>query len=73
MEVQLTKKPNVATFQSAPGFIKHANFCQEASMPIEKEETDPVIANKTMIPDDEIPMIMQVNDADPWTNLEGKI
>ena len=54
LNVPLSKTTNVATFKSAPGVNEYLNFCSEASMSFENEDTHPTLATEeTLVEEDE--------------------
>ena len=54
LTVPLSKITNVAAFKSAPGVHKYINFCSEASISFENEDTHPTLATEeTLMQEDE--------------------
>jgi len=67
--VPLSKTTNVATFRSAPGFIKYANFCHEAAITFNDEDNEPLISDETItMEDDEVQMVTNTPEYDNNAN-----
>ena len=56
LNVPLSKSTNVATFRSAPGYTAYTNFCSEAAITVEDEDSHPVIADESIKMDEEAPV-----------------
>ena len=52
----LSKTTNVATFRSAPRYKTYMNFCSEAAISFEDEDTNPVIAAESIIDNEDSPV-----------------
>jgi hypothetical protein len=53
LRVPVGKTNNVATFYLAPGIQRYMGFCAEADINLATEDTDPIIADSTLVSDDE--------------------
>ena len=51
--MSLSKVTNVAIFNSVPGFTKYLIFGNIIEISLDKENTDPIISNKSIVEDDE--------------------